>query len=168
MYDTATRKRVWRSTGRTSLTAAQEQVKTWEIEDARAGRVAKPPRDGLALDEWLRFKAPKLTPLALEGYTAYAEGWIENLGAGTLLRALTQGDDDRSPRAGHGASPRAPCRRAASGRGRYGRSRSCRGRSQLNRRTNAGGHVPPGSTQAHLREHGIEDLRMFHQRPYRS
>ena len=98
VYDTETRKRHFRSTGRTSLTAAQEQVKTWEIEDARTGRVQKPPEQkplGQAIKEWLQYKTKKLTPEALEGYRAYTKGWTENLGVGISLRGLDQKDVER-------------------------------------------------------------------------
>jgi len=93
-YDSEARKRIWRSTGATSKTAAIEQRRTWEILD-RSGKLdEKNAKLSEAVKKWLEHKATSIDA-GLEAYEIYSGHWVDFFPARTLVRGIQAADVER-------------------------------------------------------------------------
>lgn len=88
-------RRSWKSTKQTTLKGAKEQVKTWEVRDAKGERY-KPtelPCDE-ALDDWLEIKKSRVSSGCYTVYACYARAWKDAFGK-RLLRGLEATDVEK-------------------------------------------------------------------------
>lgn len=90
-YDSETRRRVWRSTGKTSLKAANEQKRTWESEDARGKKDPAKIRLSVATKAWINSKEAAMTKAGLDTYRGYTKRWHEHFSERSLVRGITTG-----------------------------------------------------------------------------
>ncbi|MBI4586974.1 MAG: site-specific integrase [Planctomycetes bacterium] len=88
-YDTLTKKQVWLSTGRTSVKAALEEKRQWELRDAAGKSDQKDVLFSKAVAAWLDFKQPVLTPRGHETYKAYCGHWLKHFPERAVVRGVT-------------------------------------------------------------------------------
>ncbi|MBI4604678.1 MAG: tyrosine-type recombinase/integrase [Planctomycetes bacterium] len=89
-YDTVTRQRVRVSTGRTSLKAALEQVRAWEVAEASGKAAAEAVPLERAVKAWLELKQTRMTPRGHETYASYCQRWLEHFSPRLPLQAVTR------------------------------------------------------------------------------
>jgi integrase len=80
VYDTETGKRTWESTGKTSIIAAREQMRAWELGDARGEVRIKPILFPAAVKAWVESKRSKVVARWLETCEDYSAKWVKSLG----------------------------------------------------------------------------------------
>ena len=93
VYDTETKKRIWTSTGRTSLTAALSQIAKWQAQDV-SGKYGRAAATDLslekALEEWATMKAPHLSAGARRMYAGFAAAMLASVPDRVSMRGLTE------------------------------------------------------------------------------